>query len=465
MVSFTIPFMLYFYQKINKWGVFMNETIINVIPGKSCEKPMRNILGMNNSLRIGSKGFKGQKLYLNEKKYFDALNLRHFRHHDAVIENPGFVLIDIHRIFPFFHLDENDERNYFFAQTDDYLSEIANGDTEYEYRLGETIDHSGYGRLIDPPDDVEKWARVCRNIIGHYKNGEMNGLKMNLTRVCVWEEPDVEHLFGNHPDVEKYAEMFCTVYKLLKKDFPDLRIGGPTIAWNMEFADEFMRLCKENGVTPDYMTRDVYRLTPDEVVDAVYENRNLLDKYAFTDSGVVISEFHLRPKTWEWRGEDDYVDFYTSKSAAYSVSSLTRLMDIDWFEVAYFYSWAIGVWGIADMRTKDFTPLPVYYGLLFFQKLATECTERIKSECSDVDVTVLSGKTKEGKIRVLISCFDTEDKTIECRIADAKSAKLYCIKSDYNQSDATDGREIIYDNDGFFSIEHTGGCGVYLLEL
>jgi len=443
----------------------MKKSLIEVFPSKKATKPMRNILGMNNSLRVGARGFKGQKLFLEEKKYFDALNIKHFRHHDAAFENPGHMLIDIHRIFPFFHLDENDPRNYFFAQTDDYLSLIADRDIEYEYRLGEQIDHSGFGRLIEPPEDVEKWARVCRNIIGHYKNGEMNGMHMNLTRVCVWEEPDVEHLFGGRPDVKKYSEMFCAVYKALKKDFPDLRIGGPTIAWNMEFADEFMRLCKENGVVPDYMTRDVYRLKVDDAVAAVYENRELLDKYGFNDSGVVISEFHLRPKSWEWKGDEEYVDFLTSNSAAYSVCGLTRLMDIDFFEVAYFYAWAVSVYSVRDMKFGSFKPLPVYYGLLFFQKLAAECADRVKVECRDNEATVLSGKTNDGKLRVLVSCHETEDKAFECRIPGATKGRMYSITANYKESDATEGVEIKADADGFFRFDHVGESGVYLLEI
>ena len=65
------------------------------------------------------------------------LNIRHIRHHDAALENPSFELIDVSRIFPLFHLDENDPKNYRFAQTDDYFSVVADMDVEIDFRLGE----------------------------------------------------------------------------------------------------------------------------------------------------------------------------------------------------------------------------------------------------------------------------------------------------------------------------------------
>lgn len=75
---------------------------------------MRNILGINNIPRITNK-----KLFEHDTKRFEELNFAHIRFHDAPIENYGQQIIDIHRIFPLFHLDETKEENYIFAQTDD----------------------------------------------------------------------------------------------------------------------------------------------------------------------------------------------------------------------------------------------------------------------------------------------------------------------------------------------------------
>ena len=83
---------------------------------EASDKPMRNILGMNNSPRTHVRST------AQEKAMFDALKLKYVRYHDAAKENPAWQIMDVSRIFPLFHLDENDPKNYFFAQTDDYLS-------------------------------------------------------------------------------------------------------------------------------------------------------------------------------------------------------------------------------------------------------------------------------------------------------------------------------------------------------
>ena len=181
---------------------------IKVKPNEKCARPMRDILGMNNVSRITT-----SVVTEREIPRFDALRLAHIRFHDAPIDNPGQKLLDISRIFPLFHLDEEDERNYFFLQTDDYMRSIAHSDAEIDFRLGETIDHSGNQRLIGVPADIEKWARICRRIIGHYKNGEMHGMHLNIKRISVWEEPNNPKLFSGA--VEQYAEMFCAVYRLV----------------------------------------------------------------------------------------------------------------------------------------------------------------------------------------------------------------------------------------------------------
>ena len=49
------------------------------------------------------------------------LEIPYYRFHDASLENPGIELVDVCRIFPLFHADADDPRNYDFRATDDYL--------------------------------------------------------------------------------------------------------------------------------------------------------------------------------------------------------------------------------------------------------------------------------------------------------------------------------------------------------
>lgn len=434
----------------------MNKITVKINETKTY--PMHNILGMNNSPRI-----KSGKNIVAEKKLFDALNLKFLRHHDAPLENPSFNLVDISRIFPSFHADENDEKNYFFAQTDDYFSVFADSNIELDFRVGETIDHSGFGRLIKVPEDINKWARICRNIIAHYKCGEMNGMHLNIKRVTVWEEPDHDRLLIG--DVHQYSEMFCTLFKLLKAEFPDIRIGGPTIACDREFMKTFLENCRTNGVVPDYISHNYYRRDLKKFIEDIKDLRGFLDNLGFCDSSIIITEWHLGPTSWDLVDDEILDGFFNSKSASFCASTLIELEKIPYVEAVYYYAWATAMWAVFNLRTLGLKLLPVYYGLLFFQKLGAKCPHKLEAVVSDDDaVQVIAGKTSDGKIRVLASFYDGDDTQITFDGFDFSKCTLLSVKSDYSESDCINPVEP--DNiNGKICVNHTGKNGVYLLEF
>jgi len=436
-----------------------NEMRICVFPDRPADKPMRDILGINNTPRLTTKAIQE-----HDKALFDALHFGHIRFHDAANENPNQQLIDIHRIFPLFHLDENDPKNYFFDQTDDYLSMIADSNAQIDFKLGETIDHSGFARLIGVPENIDKWARICRNIIAHYKNGEMNGMHLNITRVTVWEEPDNKDLFSG--TVEDYSAMFCAVYKLLKQDFPDIRVGGPSIIANaFQYLEEFLTICKQNGCKPDYITATIYGRELDVVLERIAKYREIAAKVGFSGLPIHIAEWHLRPLDWKKTSHMEANGYLSAESAAYAVSFLTTMLDTEDLEVAYYYSWATAIWGVLNFRSDEYDPLPVYYGLQFFQKLATAGCRRISVTAENLNgATVLAGVTEEGKVRVLVSCFMQEPCTIVCSAGDAESGSFRSVRMDYRESDCTEGT-LLRAEDGSFVFAHDGGSGVYLLEF
>ena len=252
----------------------------------------------------------------------------------------------------------------------------------------------------------------------------------------------------------------------LKADFPDIRVGGPTIAVNYDFMDGFLAKCKEEGIQPDYVSHDVYTRSLKNLMGYSERCRTLLDKYGFYDTTEIITEFHLEPSNWHATSMADYDGFFTSKSAAFSASALIMLMDVDFLEVLYYYSWATSVYSVGEPTQPGFVLRPVYYGLLFFQKLAAQCAQRLRVDCSEPDsVQVLGGKTQGGTLRLLISCYDTEDYTFRCSASTAASCRLYSVRSDYLETDATEGETLTADENGLFTFAHKGGSGVYLMEI
>ena len=118
----------------------------------------------------------GEMAGRNIRKSFKELNLAFTRLHDAPLDNANCPLVDMSNIFPLFHLDPSDSRNYLFKHTDDYLHNcIVEAETPVFWRLGESIDHSINKYFIAPPSDVDKWIDIASNIIRHYTEGLWNG--------------------------------------------------------------------------------------------------------------------------------------------------------------------------------------------------------------------------------------------------------------------------------------------------
>jgi len=433
---------------------------ISIDPAVLAEKPLRNILGMNNQPVIEIK-----RHFLLQKQWLDDLHLRHMRHHDAALQDPGGQFVDISRVFPLFHLDENDPRNYRFGPTDDYFSTVADQNFEIDFRLGESIDHSGFARFIQPPEDPEKWARICRNIIAHYKNGENNGMHMNITRVTVWEESDNKVLFTG--TVEQYAALYIAVWKLFRKEFPDLKVGGPTMcAGNYPYLERFLTICREQEVTPDFITFTHYPRDLDSTRDICFRIREILDGFGFTETKIVISELHFGCSSWARAG--DWTDGHdSSMNAAFTASILTRLMDVDSLDIAFYYAWANDiVWGVYR-KTWPRRLVPVYFGLQFFNRVAADCRERLAVTCdADDTVEVLAGKTEDGKVRLLVSCFESRKTAFACTVKGAVSCSMKAVRTDYREEECREARELLPGGDGTFVFaQDRAGSDVFLLEF
>ena len=106
---------------------------------------------------------------------YNELHAACARMHDAPYNSNARDLVDISRIFPLFHLDHNDPRNYRFKETDDYLKQCIDGGTPVYYRLGESIEHQPVKYRIHPPADFQKWAEICTRVEYGADQGDGDG--------------------------------------------------------------------------------------------------------------------------------------------------------------------------------------------------------------------------------------------------------------------------------------------------
>ena len=165
--------------------------------------------------------------------YLTEAGIPQSRLHDAGGAYARTHYVDIPNIFRDFSADENDPASYHFAFTDSLIKGLVDAKVEPYFRLGVTIENH---RLIErfttyPPEDFEKWARVCEHIIRHYNEGWADGFHYGIRYWEIWNEAD-DCVDPNRSSMwygtkEEYFRLYDVTSKHLKACFGDtIKVGG-----------------------------------------------------------------------------------------------------------------------------------------------------------------------------------------------------------------------------------------------
>ena len=367
----------------------------------------------------------------NIRKSFAELNLAFARLHDAPLTNPGCRLVDISHIFPLFHLDADDSRNYDFSYTDDYIRNcIEDANTPVFYRLGESIDHSINKYKIAPPSDVNKWIDICSNIIRHYTEGLWNGFHFRIAYWEVWNEPECLGCKSLDPNAknlmwlgtpEEFNAFYVQVATELKKRFPHLKIGGPAPA-NFKspgISADFIRYCAGHHAPLDFYSYHCYAADPNGwIQESPALVRKLLDQCGYTATEIHLNEWHYFPGDWyRLRNDPDYKGHMLEQemkgldSAAYLTTVMILWQDTPLTYGAY-YTCVGG--GFGCYRTDTNAVTPSWYGLKAFGDIV-RYPVRLEAVSSVKEVSVLAGEDADGNREMLISAFKTGDVDYEVK--------------------------------------------------
>jgi len=233
----------------------------------------------------------------------------------------------------------------------------------------------------------------------------------------------------------------------------------------VDFLNRFLTLCREQDVTPDFVSGTHYVRTLESLSDSIKTNLQLMKQHGLNDTKYVLAEWHYGVQDWSRCAYVREHGFYEAENAAFSVSALIEMMDMDDIDVAYYYSWSTNNWALYNCHEGGNALLPVYYGLSFFQQPAVECTERIGVTLdAPIPAKTVAGKTADGKIRLLISCHECPFIIIHIECTEKNEACLKRITTDYCEELCTKGERVFAEN-GMFKVTHAGGSGVYLLEF
>ena len=371
------------------------------------------------------------------------LEIPYYRFHDASLENPGIELVDVCRIFPLFHADADDPRNYDFRATDDYLRQVVDAGAEIEFRLGESIEHSKNQYFVHPPKDYGKWAEICVHIIRHYNEGWADGFRWNIRRWSIWEEPDTNPMLltgAPNPMVDIYQPLYKAAVTRIKQEFPRLLVGAPHSYYGD--AVPFVEFCAKEKLPIDFLGITSYVRKPEQLAAQVRAVRKLLDDNGFAKTPISVGEWHLAPIGWGGHGTVNaprYAKAWADEmsgtlSTAFTASVLMHMQDKP-VDFMHYYSIKGGSWGLFDRSNH---PYGSYWAMHAFAQLA-HGDVRVAAQLRPRDNwwVLASKETKTGVGRVLVATMRTDDSVIPITLKGGVrpvSVKVIDLVQDFEES-------------------------------
>ena len=327
--------------------------------------PIKPLHGVNN----GPTSFGG---LTDLSRSYKAAGFPYARMHDP--EYPHPTTVDIPQIFPDFSADETDPANYIFENTDAALKAIVDCGTDIIYRLGTSIEHITRKLYTDVPTDMDKWARICIQIIRHYNEGWANGYHWNIRHWEIWNEPDLKQDDMWKGTAEDYFRLYVISSKAIKAAFPDVLVGGPTLAYDMDFCTRFIAHIRKENAPLDFFSWHMYNNCIADFAQRAEDIRRLLNENGYSHAITICDEWNMgdfRLSNATPEEEDAKVRYFgnmtlapgQAHAAAVMITFQKSCLDI----ATYYDSQPTNLWcGIFD---RYGVPTLTYQSFLCFDKL------------------------------------------------------------------------------------------------
>lgn len=381
---------------------------------------------------------------------FTAARIPFVRNHDASFENDygSEHTVDISAIFPDFDADPYDPRSYDFACTDEYIQVTNLTGAETFYRLGQRIEHyvRKYGTL--PPEDFQRWAIVCEHVIRHYNEGWANGFRFNMRYWEIWNEPDLDG--DDSPNKRtwggtraQFFDLFETVAKHLKRCFPTLRIGGPALAHDLEWAADFLAEMRRREVPLDFFSWHIYTSEPEAVIRRADAVRALLVQSGYEKTESILNEWNYI-EDWE-EGFVRSIEVITgAQGAAFSMAcmSLGQRSSVDM--LMYYDARPCIFNGLFDFYTLR--PLRGYYPFLWYGMMYGR--KEIRARAEPEDLYTLCGIDSAGKTLTVLTHYNrdgmTPARTVRLDLGREATYEVLTLDADHDGTEAYETEELTF---------------------
>lgn len=370
---------------------------------------------------------------------YKAARIPYSRNHDSAVCGiyGGPYSHDVNCIFPNFDADPNDPASYDFACTDESILVCMDAGTETFFRLGQTIEHQIKKHGTLPPKDFRKWAVICEHIIRHYNEGWADGYRLNIQYWEIWNEPDLDP--DDAPNKRtwggtkaQFFDLYETAAKHLKHCFPHLKIGGPALAHNEQWAEDFLCAMQERNVPIDFFSWHIYCTRPQDMAEKAERIRILLDTYGYSHTESILNEWNY-VRGWT----EDFVNslkvIHGVKGAAFMAACMCVSQSAP-LDMLMYYDTRPSVFnGIFDFYTYE--KLPGYYVLYWYGQFYA-LQEQIRAETSVDDVYALCGVDERGKVSALLTYYsdlaDAGEKTVHVDFGKNSRYEFYRLDDAHN---------------------------------
>ena len=361
----------------------------------------REIHGSNGAIHFSSAGID------SFEKEYSQLHFAIARTHDWPLWNTGQRCIDTHFVFPLEHLDPKDPANYVFGPTDEIISRYTRLGETVLYRLGTSIEHSDVHFNALMPKDFDHYAEILAGIVRHYTRGWANGFRYNMM-FEIWNEADLgaKMWSGSLPEFEQF---FATVLARLKREFPDVVIGGPAYTTHYTvYLENLLNACKAREVAPDFISWHTYAYTPDYVMEQTNIVRKLLDDNGFKNTKTCLDEWHYL-ESWDGLSQNTTPEnrlkaiatLHSAKSAVFNLAVLAGWQTAPMDMACYYGASPNGTWGYRNAKLQLDKN---YYSMKLYGELLQEYQLRTASHDDDSELYTLAATTEDhGRQALLIA--------------------------------------------------------------
>lgn len=377
--------------------------------------------------------------YITNFTEYKAARIPYCRNHDSAMCSiyGGPYSHDITCIFPNFDADPYSPDSYDFACTDEAIFTCLDAGTETFFRLGQTIEHQIKKHGTIPPKDFNKWAVICEHIIRHYNEGWADGFNLNIEYWEIWNEPDLDPDDSTNKRTwggtrAQFFDMYEIAAKHLKVCFPNIKIGGPALAWDEEYANEFLRNMSERNVPIDFFSWHIYCTEPTDMIEKAKRIKALLKKYNYNNAESILNEWNYI-KGWTNEYVYSLEVIHGLKGAAFVMSCVCEAQKSDAIDMLMYYDTRPSAFnGAFDFYTAK--PLKGYYPFYWYG-MFYDMEYEIPAENSVENVYTLCGVDENGKVLSIVTYYTDDDnaadKTVKLDFGKSGKYEIYLLDEDH----------------------------------